>query len=286
MTRHAHAVAEALLISTLTVLSSHHLVAQSHPDFLGAREPHAQLLLVGTFHFQDAGLDAYKPKFPLDVLSPARQREVREVVDRLAAFRPTKVAVEFPRERQARLDSLYADYLAGKLEGRTNEIFQLGFRLARQLGLKRVWAVDAQPDSMFFRLYDGHKAELDAGDSIDAGLNAAYMRLYAWDDSTKTVQTLRQTLLYVNSPERVRKGHGNYELGSFKVRGASGYLGADMGAAWYDRNLRIYRNLLELADAPGQRVILFIGAGHLPILRFVASASPEVELVDVARYLK
>ncbi len=286
MTRAAGAAAGALLILTLSPLSGRTLAAQAHPDFLGARAPHAQLLLVGTFHFQDAGRDAYKPKYALDVLSPARQREVRDVVDRLAAFRPTKVAVEFPRERQAGLDSLYADYLAGKLEGRTNEIFQLGFRLARQLGLKRVWAVDAQPDSMFFRLYEQSKAELDAGDSIDAALNSAYMRLYAWDDSTKTVQPLRRTLLYMNSPERLLEGHGNYELGGFKVRGASGYLGADMRAAWYDRNLRIYRNLLELAAAPTQRVLLFIGAGHVPILRFAASASPEIQLVDVARYLK
>ena len=44
------------------------------------------IMLLGTFHFQDRGLDAYKPKFDVEILSPQRQQEVAEVVERLATL--------------------------------------------------------------------------------------------------------------------------------------------------------------------------------------------------------
>ncbi len=244
----------------------------------------AQLLLLGTFHFANPGLDAYRPRFAVDVRAPERQRQVNDLVERLARFRPTHVAVEYPRERQARLDSLYALYRAGKLEEDAGELFQVGLRLARLLGLDHVDAVDAQPDSLFMG-YFARADHLPGADTVDAVLWARYQALYAYDDSLKTVQTLREHLRYVNSPERVRVGHGSYEVGWFRVEDGSTYLGADLRAAWYDRNLRIYRNLLRLSS-PDQRVLLIIGAGHLPILRFLASSSPQVRLVQAEEFLK
>src|ERR671922_18561 len=69
--------------------------------FLG--RPTAKIMLLGTFHFHDPGLDAHRPKFTLDVFSERRQREIADVVERLAAFAPTKVAVEPWRPRFFRL---------------------------------------------------------------------------------------------------------------------------------------------------------------------------------------
>lgn len=57
-----------------------------------------------------------------------------------------------------------------------------------------------------------------------------------------------------------------------------------MGCNQYDRNLRIFRNLQRLTSSPEERILLVIGAGHLPILQFVASTSPEYELMDVRDY--
>ena len=42
--------------------------------------PRAKLLILGTFHFEDAGLDDYKPQHSLDVLSEGRQEEIEEIV--------------------------------------------------------------------------------------------------------------------------------------------------------------------------------------------------------------
>jgi hypothetical protein len=64
------------------------------------------------------------------------------------------------------------------------------------------------------------------------------------------------------------------------------YLGPDDATEWYNRNLRIYSNLQHLAESPTDRVLMIIGAGHLPILRFIAQSSPELRLRETGEFLR
>lgn len=91
-----------------------------------------ELMILGTFHFRDAGKDGYKPKFPFNVLSEKRQAEVEDLVNSLAEYKPTKIAVEWKKETdQHFLDSLYQRYLEGKYNLGENEIYQVSFRLGK-----------------------------------------------------------------------------------------------------------------------------------------------------------
>lgn len=67
--------------------------------FLG--QPNVKVVLLGTFHFQDRGLDWYKPQFSFDVFSDRCQQEIADVVERLVAFGPTKIAIERTPDQQA-----------------------------------------------------------------------------------------------------------------------------------------------------------------------------------------
>ena len=256
------------------------------PDFLGERGPRAQLLLLGTFHFQDAGRDAYKPRFFVDVLSPERQREIEDVVDRLAHFRPTKVAVEQMPDQQARLDSLYQAYRAGRFQLRANEVFQIGFRLAAWMGHDRVYAVDADG-----RMYEPLRTqeEWDAGTCDlppeDTTWAARYRALYRFADSLKTVQPLRDHLVYLNSAARVSQSHGHYLVDHFGRSRGDDLFGPDWLTRWYNRNLRIFHHLRQITSGPEDRVLFVVGSGHLPILRHAAQSSPEYRLVEVAKVL-
>jgi len=49
----------------------------------------------------------------------------------------------------------------------------------------------------------------------------------------------------------------------------------DDATQWYTRNLRIFSNLQHLTTSASDRILLIIGAGHLPILRFPAQSSRE-----------
>jgi hypothetical protein len=53
------------------------------------------LLIVGTPHFANPGRDIVNTRVD-DVTTPEREREIEAIVERLAAFRPTRVAVEWP----------------------------------------------------------------------------------------------------------------------------------------------------------------------------------------------
>ena len=54
---------------------------------------------------------------------------------------------------------------------------------------------------------------------------------------------------------------------------------------WYNRNLRIFANIVRVTE-PGDRLLLVIGAGHVPILKQAADSSPEYRLVEVRSVLK
>jgi hypothetical protein len=257
------------------------------PADLGFQEPRPRLLLLGTFHFKDAGLDGYKPRHDVDILSETRQREVSDLLDRLAAFAPTRIAVEMKRTDQSRLDARYAQYLAGELEPTSNEIHQLGFRLGKRLGHERLWAVDAEGRRYEPSVDRGKWAKAnDQGWVEDHPWHERYERLYEWEDREKTRATLADYLLYLNSPERVALGHGHYLVGAFKAGDGRAYPGADhLSGWWYNRNLRIFANLLQLARERDDRVLFIVGAGHLPILAHAARSAPDIELVDLADVL-
>ena len=106
--------------------------------------PPVKLLILGTFHFQDAGLDSYRPMYDVDVLTPQRQKEVEKVVELLKSFLPDQVAVERLPGTQSTLDSEYKLYREGSFKLPSNEIYQLGFRIASNLQHNRVYAVDAE----------------------------------------------------------------------------------------------------------------------------------------------
>lgn len=258
------------------------------PAHFGFGGPRAELLLLGTFHFKDAGLDSYKPQHDVDILGAERQAELDEILDRLEAWKPTRIAVEWDRDEQARLDARYAQYLAGDFEISSNEIYQLGFRLAKRLGHERLWAVDA--DSRFYEpRVDREQWAREHGQGwiFDHPWHERFEALYSWEDERKTGVPLRETLLYMNSPQRLALGHGHYLVGGFKAGDGTEYPGADhLTGWWYVRNLRIFSNLLQLARDPGDKVLFVVGAGHLPILRHVAVSAPDVDLVEVSEVLE
>jgi hypothetical protein len=86
------------------------LIVGSGPPSLAqaTREAQApiQVMILGVFHFTNPNAD-YAKFQGTDVLTPARQQEIQAVVNHLARFGPTKIAVErVPGEA----DSINADY--------------------------------------------------------------------------------------------------------------------------------------------------------------------------------
>jgi hypothetical protein len=259
------------------------------PDFLLSRARRAQLLMVGTFHFANPGLDLHKVAHPVDMSTPRRQHEIEEIVRQLALYEPTRICVEAPATRQARLDSLYDAYRAGGAEPSINEVYQVGFRLARLLGHTRVYAIDAPsraftPD-LTAEEFAAHAHALGQDSLLQSPWSARYEALYQYEDSLKPTMTLREYLRFLNAPERVTASHGSYLEGRFRVGRDTDYTGPDDATSWYNRNLRLFANVQRVTSSADDRVLLIVGAGHLPILRFLAQSAPDLQLVDLRDYL-
>src|SRR5436309_11895672 len=98
------------------------------------------LLVLGTYHMANPGHDTVNMKAD-SVSAPKRQQELAELLERLARFRPTKIAVEATRTENV-VPKEYADYLIGKYKLTDNEIDQVGYALGKKLGLKQISPVD------------------------------------------------------------------------------------------------------------------------------------------------
>ena len=117
--------------------------AQEPARLLGERRIDEQptLMVLGTAHLANYTNDVLTTRVD-GVLQPGKQAEIEAVVDALARWRPTRIAVEVSWRDQADLDRRYADYRAGRYVLTADEVDQIGLRLANRLGLDRVDAVD------------------------------------------------------------------------------------------------------------------------------------------------
>ncbi len=245
-----------------------------------------RLLLLGTFHFKDAGLDTYKPQHSFDALSERRQAEISDLLDRLDRFDADVVCVERKRSVQDQIDEQFAAYLGGTYDLPANEIYQVGFRLAEREGLAGVVTVDAEARWLEPRQdIEAWAEENGQTKRLENPYMAAAFGYMRSVDERIDAWPLIDSLLAMNSEPILRGSHGLYLTGSFSAGNGSEYPGADgFVSAWHNRNLRIFQNILNSTE-PGDDVVVVIGAGHVPLLRFMAQCSPEFELVDVFEVL-
>jgi hypothetical protein len=241
----------------------------------------AEVLVLGVYHMANPGKDIFNMKAD-DVLAPKRQAEIARLVEALTRFHPTKIAVE--RDVwDDRIPKDYADYVAGKHELTRNEIEQIGFRLARELGHKTVYPVDVDGEFPFQRVVNYAKAS-GRSKELDAMMGETGAMVKAQGQYLASHSVL-ETLLYMNADDKVAEDVGfYYRQAHFGEPGD--WAGADLVADWFRRNVRIYSNVARLADSPNERVLAIFGAGHLGWLRHDVSSDPTFRLRKLAEFVR
>jgi hypothetical protein len=247
-------------------------------------EAKMRALLVGTYHFQSRPDNGADDAEPASMKTPDKQAELDHLVERLAAYEPNKVLVQAPYAMAKQVITQYTLYRFGTYEPGQNEVHQVGYRLARRLGHDEIYPID-----VLHRWWEPGIEEITAENPAAAELlEAIQRRLEAADrtdqDNDDHDRTVTQRLAALNTSEPGVSGLEDYLTAWVRLVDGDNYAGADVVGNWYHRNLRIYANLLRSAQ-PGDRLLVFYGAAHIPILRQLLAASGQFALDDPLEYL-
>ncbi|MEO8637202.1 MAG: DUF5694 domain-containing protein [Gemmatimonadales bacterium] len=251
-----------------------------HAQTTAGAAPPIQVMVLGVFHFANPNAD-YAQFQGVDVLTPARQKEIDAVVSQLARFKPTKIALEREPAESDSINTDYRRYRAGTFPLTRNEIHQLGFRLAGQLGLSHLYPVD-------FSLGMRIDSVMAYAGAHDTGFAGRFQRTVAGVvqllDRMQREETIGANLRFLNDSATILLAHQPY-ADMATVGAGDGYIGARVVAQWYERNLHIFANLAAIAQ-PGDRILLIIGQGHTPILRELVRSHAGMQLVEALPYLR
>lgn len=238
-----------------------------------------KVLLVGTFHMDHtASGDMYKTEMD-NLLSQKRQQEICEVVDRLKCFNPTKIALEIVTEDDELFNKRYKEYVDGKFELKVNEIYQLGFRMAAELGHKRIYPIDwmevgagTRPYSEVYEWAKANQPELFSEIFNEKVFNT---------DTSKSILEIYQDC---NDLDQIRKSHLHY-INMARIGNVGEYVGIDWLIWWYQRNLTLFSNICRLIESEDERILVIIGNSHIYLLNEFLRESNKVELVDAGEFL-
>ncbi|HUQ32516.1 MAG TPA: DUF5694 domain-containing protein [Pyrinomonadaceae bacterium] len=243
------------------------------------------LVVLGTYHMGTPGNNMVNGKVD-DVTSPVRQKQIVQLIERLKQFKPTKIVLECDLEADAKTNEAYDKYLSGSYQLSKNETNQIGFRMAKELGHKKVYCVDWSDfwddPSINFEKYASKDAELDGF------LKGLYRNLKKEVDAEHekifTMPVTRQ-LVFLNQPARIEKDHKAY-FDFMRIGRGKEYIGANYVSWWYRRNLTILNNIVRLTDSPSDRILVVYGYGHLKLLTQFARESDFYNVESPLKYLK
>ena len=245
----------------------------------------AKILILGTYHFNNGGEHLINFEGE-DITSAKKQKEIKEVIEKLQQFKPNKIAVEAKKEKEKELNEAYSDYCRNHFKednetiGHRHEIVQLGFRLGQILNHDKIYPVDFSvnlPDKVF------EYAEKNYPELFEKFMKDANEYGISENQFMKN-NTVRDILRHMNDPKRIAKEHSDLYLHLAQVGAGDTYYGVDMLTEWYRRNLYILSNLQAMAE-PGDRILVIFGAGHCTILKDLVSEYNRFELVDPLDYL-
>lgn len=251
-----------------------------------------QVLTLGSFHFNFPNLDVITTddEDKIEVFESKYQEEIELIVAKLEKFRPTIIAIERQPEHQQKYDSLYQSYLNGTHELTRSEEQQIGFRLAKRMGLRQLYCTDAWGTD-----YEDVKQLLEGKDSIakqrfmDFFYHNPDSLKYSFNNEKEVFKTqgILAELKRINDSELITDQLGDYLIGPFKYETPeNNQFGADFTTGWwFNRNLRIFRNIQRINATPNDRILVIYGAGHMNLLNIFFEVSPEYEFLQVNDYL-
>ena len=251
------------------------------------------IMILGTYHMANPEADAVNFEAD-DVLTAKRQRELQQLIEQLARFKPTKIAVEADISLDAEVNAEYQDYLNGVYQPGRSEGDQVSFPLAQKMQHLKIYCVDwfsradeEEPvDVEAFAKAHNQSGLLEKADAMVQAMAQAPLNTLAEVQKTGSVIDM---LRFLNQEETIRGLHEINTLPQFtlaQIGDADHYVGLDWLLGWYERNLKIFVNLTRITESDDDRILLMIGAGHVFLVQQYLEDSGNYIIESPLKYLK
>ena len=272
----------------------------SSSSSLVSSEGRVEIMLLGSDHLARI----YEEGNPtMDMFSPKRQAEIREVNQFLQAFEPDMLLVEELPEEQGAMDSLFTLYRENRLvlediPGGRSEIYQFAFQLGKSLDHSRIYCVNAAGGTS--------QSVLDNGENIDfykqVGARVRKVASEKYQQLEDGSLSIRDFLIFLNEPETVQLTHylrylaparvtnGTFNMPDAMIDTASinpKYIGAELTSVFKNRDYKIYSNIVNTQmREQSKRIVLIIGQSHIGSLQSILRDDPAYKLVEANSFLK
>ena len=237
-----------------------------------------EVMVLASYHLSNPGEDTVNTHVD-DVLQPKRQQELEALAKQLELFKPTKVAVEAQSAAPSFIWKAPLD--PNDLKVKKDEVAQIGERVALGSGLDKLYGVDNDGnfDSEPIKTLDDRTT---GGKRMKSMMNGIQN---FGDEADRKLHTLTigQATAWMNSPDAIRRNSSFY-MESLKIADGDDQPAAKLDAEWFERNLRIWGKVLQIAK-PGDRILLIFGQGHAFWLKNLVQEMPGYKLIDPTPYL-
>lgn len=249
---------------------------------LGSLAQKTEVLLIGTFHFSNPGLDLTKLN-SMDILSPERQAEIGKVVSLITQFKPTKFFVEHRYNQQQQIDSIYGCFLKGKPTAplkSTNEVYQLAFKTGKEVGLKSISAIDFNVSLPFDSLMTTFekRGQIALRDSMLSDVKQFEQN---FNNMVLGKNSILDILLYLNTPQYRQGDLGFYTTLTTRAGLKSDFIGPFIASEWYRRNITMLSILQKTLEPTDRRVVVLLGASHIALFEQLLRLDPSIKVVEL-----
>jgi len=262
-------------------------------NFLVLSQPieKTEVMTLGVFHFSFPNFDVQQTEKEdqIDVLDEKYQKEIIAIVEKLKTFQPTIIVIERTPAEQSKIDSLFKAYRSGDYTLKRNEEEQIGFRVAKELQIEKLYCVDE---------WGNFSENINTWINDETSITSQHFETYFMHnpDSSKYFvpepvfksKGIIEQLKVLNHPDYIKNTLGSYLIGTFKFEEkAYDFAGVDFETGrWFSRNLKIFRNIQRINATTKDKILVIYGAGHLNLLNYFFECSPEYELVSPLPFLE
>ncbi|WP_109852230.1 DUF5694 domain-containing protein [Aquimarina sp. AU58] len=251
-----------------------------------AQDQKPVISVLGMMHLHNPGADEVNMDIG-NIHSDKRQAELKQLIDLVVRFKPTKIAIEATLGDTLWSETYYTKYLNGVLEKEiseedkwrmSSETVQVSYPLAKQMGHDKLYPIDAHTEFDTAPVYAYAKQN-----NQNVQLAEFKELISSMQNDMKSISegSVLDIIKFANSDEFDKNYNQTFYLKHLVSFGKEGnYIGTDVVAKWYFRNLKIFTNLNRIVT-PKDRVLVIYGAGHKDILVDLIKDRADWEYYDI-----